>query len=70
MIIISISIKIRRRIIIFLIGGWAEGDISDTQKTSVFPMAMAHSRMVLQHLSVTWPYGHEWDGRDPVKNVC
>ena len=26
-----------------------------------------HSGNALQHLSVTWPYGHEWRGHDPMK---
>ena len=30
-------------------------------------MTMAHSEKSIQHLSVAWPYRHEWKGRDPTK---
>ena len=30
-------------------------------------MTMTHSDKVNQHLSETWPYGHEWWGHDPLE---
>ena len=30
-------------------------------------MTMTHSDKVNQHLSETWPYGHEWRGHDSLE---